>query len=60
MADSMDGYRFMRYAYTILIESNRWEYNTVAYFLKARTVEPEKQPLLANSSGTTFVSRQGR
>jgi hypothetical protein len=31
---------------------------TVAYLLKARTVESEKQPLLANSSETTFVSRQ--
>jgi hypothetical protein len=30
--------------------------NTVAYLLKARTVEPEKQPLLANGS-ETFVSR---
>jgi hypothetical protein len=30
----------------------------VEYFLKARTVEPEKQPLLANGSETTFVSRQ--
>jgi hypothetical protein len=29
----------------------------VAYLLKARTVEPEKQPLLANGSETTFVSR---
>jgi hypothetical protein len=32
--------------------------NIVAYLLKARTVEPEKQPLLANGSETTFVSRQ--
>jgi hypothetical protein len=30
----------------------------VAYLFKARTVEPEKQPLLANGSETTFVSRQ--
>jgi hypothetical protein len=29
----------------------------VAYLLKARTVEPEKQPLLANRSETTFVPR---
>jgi hypothetical protein len=29
----------------------------VAYLLKARTVEPEKQPLLANGS-ETFVSTQ--
>jgi hypothetical protein len=30
----------------------------VAYLLKARTVEPEKQPLLTNGSETKFVSRQ--
>jgi hypothetical protein len=30
----------------------------VAYLLKARTVEPEKQPLLANGFETTFISRQ--
>jgi hypothetical protein len=30
----------------------------VVYLLKARTVEPEKQPLLANSLERTFVSRQ--
>jgi hypothetical protein len=30
----------------------------VAYFLKARAVESEKQPLLANGSETTSVSRQ--
>jgi hypothetical protein len=30
----------------------------LAYLLKARTVEPEKQPFLTNGSGTTFVSRQ--
>jgi hypothetical protein len=30
----------------------------VAYLLKARTVEPEKQPLQANASEATFVSRQ--
>jgi hypothetical protein len=30
----------------------------VAYLLKARTVEPEKQSLLANGSETIFVSRQ--
>jgi hypothetical protein len=28
----------------------------VAYLLKARTVEPVKQPLLANGSETTFLS----
>jgi hypothetical protein len=32
--------------------------NVLAYMLKARTVEPEKQPLLVNGSETTFVSRQ--
>jgi hypothetical protein len=30
----------------------------VAYLLKARTVEPEKQPLLANGSETTAVSKE--
>jgi hypothetical protein len=30
----------------------------VTYLLKAITVEPEKQPLLANGSETIFVSRQ--
>jgi hypothetical protein len=30
----------------------------VAYLLKASTVEPEKQPLLANGSETTLVFRQ--
>jgi hypothetical protein len=30
----------------------------VAYVLKARTVEPYKQPLLANGYETSFVSRQ--
>jgi hypothetical protein len=30
----------------------------VAYLLTARSVEPEKLPLLANGSETTFVSRQ--
>jgi hypothetical protein len=30
----------------------------VAHLLKARTVESEKQPLLAKGSETTFVSRQ--
>jgi hypothetical protein len=33
-------------------------YDTVAYLLKARTVEPEKPPLLMNGSETAFVSRQ--
>jgi hypothetical protein len=30
----------------------------VEYLLKAKTLEPEKQPLLANGLETTFVSRQ--
>jgi hypothetical protein len=30
----------------------------VAYLLKARTVEAEKQSWLANDSETTFISRQ--
>jgi hypothetical protein len=30
----------------------------VTYLLKVRTVEPEKEPLLANVSKTTSVSRQ--
>jgi hypothetical protein len=32
--------------------------NTEAHWLKARTAEPEKQPLLVNGSETTFASRQ--
>jgi hypothetical protein len=32
--------------------------NTAAYLLKANTEEPEKQPLLANGTETTFVSGQ--
>jgi hypothetical protein len=35
-------------------------FNIKAYLLKARTVQPEKQPLLANDSETTFVSSNGR
>jgi hypothetical protein len=38
------------------IETHWW--HIVAYLLKARTVESEKQPLLANGSEITFVSRQ--
>jgi hypothetical protein len=30
----------------------------VAYLLKAGTVEPERWPLLASGSGTTFIPRQ--
>jgi hypothetical protein len=40
------------------IEYNNNNNNNVAYMLKSRTVELEKQPLLANGSETTFVSRQ--
>jgi hypothetical protein len=32
--------------------------NIIVYLLKARTVKPEKRPLLANGSEITFVSRQ--
>jgi hypothetical protein len=32
-------------------------YDTLRYLLKARTVEPEKQPLLANGSETTSAAR---
>jgi hypothetical protein len=35
-----------------------YQSRTVAYLLKANDVEPEKQPLLANGSETTFVARQ--
>jgi hypothetical protein len=38
-----------------LIFDDIYKDNTGAYFLKARTPEPEKQPLLANDSETTFV-----
>jgi hypothetical protein len=31
-----------------LIEWDKIAYNIVAYFLKRRTVEPDKQPLLCN------------
>jgi hypothetical protein len=32
--------------------------STVVYLLKAKSVETEKQPLLARGSETTFISRQ--
>jgi hypothetical protein len=32
--------------------------HVVAYLLKARTVEPEKQPLLVNGSEITVIARQ--
>jgi hypothetical protein len=34
------------------------EENIAVYLLKARTVEPEKQPLLVNGSETAFVYRK--
>jgi hypothetical protein len=40
--------------FTLSIEN----YDTVAYLLKARTVEPEKQPLLANGCEITSDAKQ--
>jgi hypothetical protein len=42
---------------THIVTSLLGSYYIGAYLLKARTVVPEKQPLLANGSETTFVSR---
>jgi hypothetical protein len=42
----------------IFVITNVKSSNTVAYLLKARTMEPQKQPLLANGSETTFVPKQ--
>jgi hypothetical protein len=39
-------------------EQKLFIYNIVAYLLKARTAEPEKQPLLVNGSEPTFISGQ--
>jgi hypothetical protein len=39
-------------------KTKTWVDNIVTYMLKARTVEPEKQLLLANSSEITYASRQ--
>jgi hypothetical protein len=36
----------------------RWMDNILAYLLKSRNVEPEKQTLLANGSEITFIPRQ--
>jgi hypothetical protein len=36
----------------------QYNIHTVAYLLKTRTTEPEKQLLPAKSSETTFLSRQ--
>jgi hypothetical protein len=38
-------------------DKSRKHHNIMSYLLEARTLEPEKQPLLANGS-ETFVSRQ--
>jgi hypothetical protein len=40
------------------VSTSKEEEDNVAYMLKTRTVDPEKQPLLANGSETTFVSMQ--
>jgi hypothetical protein len=40
--------------FTLSIEN----YDTVAYSLKARTMEPEKQPLPANGCETTSAAKQ--
>jgi hypothetical protein len=42
----------------ITVEAQHPALFIVAYLLKVRTVKPEKQQLLADSSVTTFVSRQ--
>jgi hypothetical protein len=33
-------------------------HDIVAYLLKARILEPKKQPFIVNGSETTFISRQ--
>jgi hypothetical protein len=38
-------------------QTDRESYNNVPYMLKARTVDPQKQPMLAYGSQTTYVSR---
>jgi hypothetical protein len=43
---------------TIHCDKSRHYNDIVAYVLKARTVEPEKQPLLANGSETTIDYRR--
>jgi hypothetical protein len=40
------------------VHTHAFKQHTVVYLLKAGTVEPEKQPLLANGSETTFISKQ--
>jgi hypothetical protein len=39
------------------ITTSRTRINMMAYSLKGRTVEPERQALLANDPETTFFSR---
>jgi hypothetical protein len=39
-------------------DEESWGGSNAAYLLKGRTVEPEKQPLLAKGSETTFVFRK--
>jgi hypothetical protein len=51
----MDDFISMSDCWKTFCKSNR---KILAYLLKARTVEPEKQPLLANGSEITFVSSQ--
>jgi hypothetical protein len=43
---------------TVPFYLSKIHFNIVAYLFKARTMEPDKQPLLANGSDTTFDSRQ--
>jgi hypothetical protein len=38
--------------------TNEFQIDIVVYLLKAKIVEPKKQPLLAKGTETTFVSRQ--
>jgi hypothetical protein len=42
----------------ITYDKSPFKIYAVTYLLEAKTVEPEKQPLLANGSETTFVSSQ--
>jgi hypothetical protein len=39
-------------------QNKKMKVNIVAYLLKARSMEPEKESLLVNGSETTFISRQ--
>jgi hypothetical protein len=52
-------YPYIYYIYLyFFLDVSEYTNDIVAYLLKAITVEPEKQPLLENGSGTTFVARQ--